>query len=175
VLDPAETAIRQIEARGFTATDVRHILVTHFDLDHIGGLADFPDATVHVSAAEADGAIHHPSWRERVRYSRAQWARPEAGRAPVTGDAWRGFAAAEQLTDIDPGLVFVSLPGHTRGHAAVAVDTGSGWIPHAGDAFYHHSAIDGRGRQPWPLTLRERAVAWHDRTARHNRARLAEL
>lgn len=175
-LDPAETAIRQIEARGFTAADVRHILVTHFDMDHIGGLADFPDALVHVSAAEADGAIHRPSRRERVRYSRAQWAHgPTLVEHPVTGDAWRGFAAAEQLADVDPGLVFVSLPGHTRGHAAVAVDTGSGWILHAGDAFYHHSAIDGQGRQPWLLTLQERAVAWHDRTARDNRARLAEL
>ena len=44
VLDPAETALRQVEALGFTASDVRHIVLTHADMDHIGGLADFPDA-----------------------------------------------------------------------------------------------------------------------------------
>ncbi len=46
-LDPAQTAVRQIEALGFRAADVRHIVVTHLDVDHAGGIGDFPAATVH--------------------------------------------------------------------------------------------------------------------------------
>ncbi|HEY8360392.1 MAG TPA: MBL fold metallo-hydrolase, partial [Ramlibacter sp.] len=31
------TALRQIERLGFTAADVRHIVLTHLDFDHAGG------------------------------------------------------------------------------------------------------------------------------------------
>ncbi len=65
-LEVAETALRQIADLGFRIDDVRHIVPTHLDLDHAGGLADFPEATVHVHAAElraannADLAGAHP-------------------------------------------------------------------------------------------------------------------
>ena len=36
------TALKQLEALGFAAGDVRHIVTTHLDLDHAGGLPDFP-------------------------------------------------------------------------------------------------------------------------------------
>src|SRR5262249_30927368 len=45
--DPSGTAVRQVEALGLKAADVRHIVVTHLDLDHAGGILDFPNATVH--------------------------------------------------------------------------------------------------------------------------------
>ncbi len=46
---------------------------------------------------------------------------------------------------------------------------------HAGDAFYHHSVVDGRGHQPAVLTVMERMVAHDFRRVRDNHARLAEL
>ncbi|MBB1051650.1 MBL fold metallo-hydrolase, partial [Dietzia sp. CW19] len=36
-LDPSETAYRRIEAMGFDPREVRHIVLTHMDFDHIGG------------------------------------------------------------------------------------------------------------------------------------------
>ena len=71
VFSREETAAHQIEQLGFRRDDVRHIVVTHFDLDHIGGLSDFPDAQVHVTAAEALGAIISPSRSEKTRYRAA--------------------------------------------------------------------------------------------------------
>lgn len=41
------TAARQVEQLGFRRSDVRHIVLTHLDFDHAGGLDDFPEATVH--------------------------------------------------------------------------------------------------------------------------------
>jgi glyoxylase-like metal-dependent hydrolase (beta-lactamase superfamily II) len=32
--------------------DIKHCIITHLDFDHIGGLADFPDAAVHISGEE---------------------------------------------------------------------------------------------------------------------------
>lgn len=174
--DPDETAARQVQALGFRRDDVRHIVITHFDLDHIGGLADFPAAQVHVTAAEIDGAIRSPSWRERVRYRPVQWEhRPDIVEHGAGGESWRGFAAAKQLDAVSPGVVLVPMPGHTRGHAAVAVDAGDHWVLHCGDAFYHRGEIDGRTAVPRTLKVQERVTALDFKRLSANQARIAEL
>ncbi|WP_373198548.1 MBL fold metallo-hydrolase [Mycobacterium marinum] len=171
-----ETAVHQIERLGYRPSDVRHIVLTHFDFDHIGGLADFPDAQVHVTSAEARGAIHAPSFRERVRYRSVQWAHgPKLVEHGHDGESWRGFAAAKTLDAIADGVVLVPMPGHTRGHAAVAVDAGDRWILHCGDAFYHVGTLDGQSKVPFVLRSQEELFSFDRRQLRDNQARLAEL
>jgi glyoxylase-like metal-dependent hydrolase (beta-lactamase superfamily II) len=174
--NPGETAAHQVHLLGFSREDVRHIVVTHFDADHIGGLSDFPHAQVHVTAAEAFAATMSPSRAERTRYRSAQWAHgPKIVEHTPVGETWRGFAAAKQLDDIAPGIVLVSLPGHTRGHACVAVDAGRRWLLHAGDAFYHPGTIDGHSHVPLALRAMESLIAFDLKQVRDNHARLAEL
>ncbi|WIM94016.1 MBL fold metallo-hydrolase [Actinoplanes oblitus] len=174
-LDREETAVVQVERLGFRPSDVRHIVVTHFDIDHIGGLADFPHAQVHVTAAEAEGALRPPTRGERRRFRSAQWSHgPHLVEHTPQGESWRGFAAAKELTGIAPGIVLIALPGHTRGHACVAVDAGSRWLLHCGDAFYHRGTLDGT-RVPLGLRIAETAVAFDRSQVRANHARLAAL
>ncbi|HJK90467.1 MAG TPA: MBL fold metallo-hydrolase, partial [Polyangiaceae bacterium LLY-WYZ-15_(1-7)] len=80
---PAETARAQIEALGLDPADVRHIVLTHLDLDHAGGLSDFPAARVHLLADEQGAALAPPTAAERSRYRSAQWAH---------GPDWRPYA-----------------------------------------------------------------------------------
>jgi glyoxylase-like metal-dependent hydrolase (beta-lactamase superfamily II) len=75
ILSREETVAHQIERLGFRRDDVRHIIITHLDLDNAGGISDFPAARIHLTAAEALGAIRAPSRREKIRYRSAQWAR----------------------------------------------------------------------------------------------------
>lgn len=177
VFDPAEAAVRQVRALGHDPADVRHIVLTHLDLDHAGALPDFPNARVHVSAAELDAATHPRDTGERLRYRAAQWAHgPRWVTYGPGGDDWFGFGgvrAAEGLPDI----LLVPLAGHTRGHQGVAVrDDGGRWLLHAGDAYFHHGLFDPAGPRSTPLLgFFERRVQT-DRDARlENRARLREL
>lgn len=175
VLRQEETALEQLLARGFARDDVRHVVLTHFDVDHIGGLSDFPEALVHVTSAEARGAVHAPTFFERQRYRSVQWAHgPRLVEHDVTGEAWRGFAAARELTEIAPGVVLVSLPGHSRGHAGVAVETDDGWLLHAGDAYYDHVEVTG-GQASRTIRLAQRLLAHDYQALLDNQARLTEL
>ena len=176
ILSHEETVAHQIERLGFTRDDVRHIIITHLDMDHAGGISDFPAARIHLTAAEALGAMWAPSRQEKIRYRSAQWAHnPHIVEHDPRGEKWRGFAAAKELAEISPGIVLVSLPGHTRGHACVAVDAGHRWVLHAGDAFYHHGTLDGRSSVPRALTAMESMVAFDRKTVLANHVRLAEL
>lgn len=46
-----------------------------------------------------------------------------------------------RLTGLPPEILALPLPGHSRGHAAIAVDTGHGWLVHAGDAYFHRPPV----------------------------------
>ena len=177
-LDPARTAIRQIEQLGFAAGDVRHIVVTHLDVDHAGGLPDFPDAIVHVHADEKDAAMARRWPKESGRYRPNHWAHgPRWSLYSATdGEPWFGFAAVRTLAGLPDEILAIPLAGHSRGHAAIAVRTPSTWLLHAGDAYFHHSmVVTPPGRMPFGLRAFERLVAIEPTRLGANHARLREL
>lgn len=175
-----ETAARQIEALGFARSDVRHIVLTHFDIDHVGGLGDFPDATVHTTAVEFETANHPPTRDERRRYRQVQWSHgPTVQTYAGGGEAWHGFEVAYPVLD---GISLVPMVGHTRGHALVAVDAGErGWLLHAGDAVFDRGSIaiagDSVDDRAHRRTIRmfEQVVAQDRSKLAGNHARLSQL
>lgn len=168
------SAIEQVKALGLDPRDVRHIVPTHLDLDHAGGLADFPWATVHVHVAERDAALARSTFMERKRYRPAHFAHgPKWAPYSQTGEPWKGFAAVRALPGLPPELLAIPLPGHTRGHACIAVDTGPRWLLHAGDAYFGRGAIDGTGA-PLGLRLFEQLAALDRTRVAENHARLGE-
>ncbi len=170
------TALRQIEALGFSAADVRHIVTTHLDLDHAGGLPDFPDAEVHVLAAELEAALH-PSLRERSRYiGGAHWKHdPRWVTHGAGGDEWLGFESVRILPDVDVEIALVPLIGHTRGHTGVAIREGEGWLLHCGDAYFNHREVESPPSCPPALRLFQTLMAADNAARKANRDRLREL
>lgn len=197
-LDPAETAYRRIEAMGFDRRDVRHIVLTHLDFDHIGGLADFPEAQVHVSTEALTWAVRTPRWIERRRYRRAQWAHgPRFSEYTYGTDRWEGFRVRD-LDNVVEGMLLVDLPGHTVGHAGVLVPgkvVGPGHdddrddnddtqdnatatataILHAGDAYYSQGQVDPAVGNATVIGVPERVMALQPEAIELTHARLSAL
>ena len=172
-LDLAETALQQVEALGFAADDVTDIAVTHLDLDHAGGLGDFPHARVHVHQPEHDAA-HHPTAREKARYVAGQWAHgPQWVQHSEQGDDWFGFPSVTALGD---DVLIIPLPGHTRGHAGVAVRDGDGhWLLHAGDAFFDGRQVASPPRCNRALAAFQVLMGVSNKLRKANLERLQEL
>lgn len=137
------TAVRQIERLGFSARDVRHIVLTHLDFDHAGGLDDFPEATVHMMIDEGEDAARQRSWLDRQRYRPQQWSSYSRWRGyEPSGEPWFGFGSVRDLVGLDGSILLVPLVGHTLGHAGVAVREDTGWLLLAGDAYFDHDELD---------------------------------
>lgn len=130
--DEQATALRRIERMGYAAEDVKHIILTHGDPDHAGGLADFPHAQVHVSEEE-HAAISKGHWR----YLPVQFEHGPKWRIhPVATRRWFGLEARTVPIGFDTEVLFILLFGHTLGHCGVAVHRGDRWLLHVGDAYY---------------------------------------
>ncbi|MEU6645238.1 MBL fold metallo-hydrolase [Saccharomonospora sp. NPDC046836] len=176
-LSQEETALHQVRQLGYDPADVRHIVLTHLDLDHAGGLADFPDATVHVAERELD-AMRNPRNRlERTRYRKAQFAHgPKFSSYTAHGEPWFGFDAVRDLVGLPPEILLVPLAGHTSGHSGVAVDTGEGWLLNAGDTYFFHGQVDPVNPRTTPgLGLFERVMQTEAESRRHNLDRVRQL
>jgi len=175
-LDPAEPAIVQVRARGLDPGDVRHVVVTHLDVDHAGGLADFPAARVHVHAREHAAAIARARPGERRRYLPEHWSHGPRWEVYVEdGDTWRGLPAVTRLRGLDADIGLLPMHGHSRGHSAVIARTGDRWLVHAGDAYYHRGAVEGSGAIPLGLAAFERLTQVDAAARRASAAALRQL
>jgi len=174
-LDASETAISRIRALGFDPADVRHILTTHLDLDHTGGLPDFPDADVHLLGRELQAGMN-PDWRSRQRYIAAHWSHgPHWVEHEAGGDQWFGFDSVRVLPGSDEEILLIPLPGHTFGHAGVAVKQADRWLLHCGDAYFHRGQVQTPAHCPPALALIQVVDQVDGAARRQNVERLREL
>ncbi|WP_280471078.1 MBL fold metallo-hydrolase [Nocardia cyriacigeorgica] len=169
----------QVEALGYSRRDVRDIVVTHLDLDHAGGLVDFPWATVHVHRDELAAISGVLGRRDRFRYRPVQVAHEPRwvvyDEADISEASWFGFPSVARLRGLPAGIALVPLVGHTRGHVGVAVELGDGWLLHAGDAYTYHEQMAARPRLPVGAALFQLSVDTHRGLRRENQRRLRAL
>ena len=164
-LEADETAVSRLRRMGVDPRDVRHIVMTHLDFDHAGGLTDFPQAQVHVHARELAAARRRDGVIARGRYRPAQLDHPMLEYSNP-GPMWFGLPTLRGLEGLPASIFLVPLPGHTEGHCGVAIDTGDGWVLHAGDTIFMHSELHQ------PIRLPSLAAAYQNVMQVNREARL---
>ncbi|MFC7153982.1 MBL fold metallo-hydrolase [Halomarina halobia] len=114
----ARTLAREIEATGHRVGDVERVLLTHYDLDHVGGLGrlDLEGATVYVGMPDVDYLTGAASPPVSTRKGALQRALAPLARAPRV--------AVEPVADGDRvgSFTVYETPGHTPGHVAYVSD-----------------------------------------------------
>jgi glyoxylase-like metal-dependent hydrolase (beta-lactamase superfamily II) len=177
-IGPGERAIDQVRLFGFSPRDVRHIILTHLDFDHAGGIEDFPWADVHVLREEHAAACDRRGFIAKRRYLPSQW---DAGvhwktYEPMHGEPWFGFTAVRQLGNLPPEILMIPLRGHTLGHCGVAIRQNGGWLLHAGDAYFDYREMSpGHPQCAIGRSLYQRMMDTDRRARLENQERLRRL
>ncbi len=144
-LSPENTAYEQIKKLGFSPNDVSDIIIGHCDMDHIGGLSDFPQATAHMMKTEWDHANHPESSIEIKRYLKNLWENHSHFEFYENiGEKFHHF----NLTRIKGlnELYLISLAGHTHGQAGVYIPSEN--FVFASDAYMNQMQMDPNSYQP---------------------------
>lgn len=122
---------------GVAPGDVTDVLITHSHGDHVGGLANadgtpaFPNAKVRMAAAEWTYMQGQPNAADLVKAITPQIATFAPGAAVI------------------PGITAISIPGHTPGHVAYEIASGSQRLLDIGDSA--HSSVISLSQPDWTM------------------------
>jgi nucleoside-diphosphate-sugar epimerase/glyoxylase-like metal-dependent hydrolase (beta-lactamase superfamily II) len=126
-ITPEENASAQLEAKGVAPSQVKWIVLSHFDPDHIGGLRDFPESRI-ICSKNAYADTVGKSGLKAVAGRLLTGLLPEdfSARVLLLSDAeGPAIGPFEHSTDLfgDGSVVIVELPGHASGMIGAFVQT----------------------------------------------------
>ena len=150
-MTPEQEVGPRLRQLGFSADDVRWVVLTHLHQDHDGGLHHFPNAEFVVSRREwATAAGFKGRLSGYVNQRWPDWFQPRL--VDVDQRPFGPFAGHHTLTQ-SGDIQLVPTPGHSLGHLSVILVEGHLSIVFAGDASYTEDLLiarkaDGIGVDP---------------------------
>lgn len=143
LMDPRDA----LKPLGIRAEAVDQVIVTHLHYDHAGGLHLFPNARLHLQAAE-------------MAYATGPCMCHGTLRMPFTADhvceaVQRLYSGRVTFHDGDgqiaDGVSVHCIGGHSRGLQCVRVRTQAGWLVLASDAAHYYENLFAR--KPFPIVV----------------------
>lgn len=111
----------QMRAVGLDPNDVRLVVVTHLDWDHVGGVGHFPHAEVLVHRPEFEFA---KTFQGKMRYQPKLWPSSfDPTLYDLEAEPYGPFAHSKTVTD-RRDVRLVPIPGHSIAQVAAIVKTG---------------------------------------------------
>jgi N-acyl homoserine lactone hydrolase len=121
-IEPDQTLPTQLKRIGYDPADVDYAVVSHLHQDHIGGLADLPNARIVLAAdehqtlssrfAEANGVL-----RRHLDFPEHRWM-------PIEFEPIQGVPGFERGYDLfgDSSMMLLPTPSHTPGSVSMLVE-----------------------------------------------------
>ncbi|WP_375230420.1 N-acyl homoserine lactonase family protein [Roseobacter sp. S98] len=132
---------------GITPEAITDVIVTHLHYDHAGGLHLFPNARLHMQAAEMAYATGPCMCHDTLRMPFTAGHICEAVQRLYSGKVIFTDGDAE----IADGVTVHCIGGHSRGLQAVRVRTELGWMVLASDAAHYYENFVAR--KPFPIVV----------------------
>jgi glyoxylase-like metal-dependent hydrolase (beta-lactamase superfamily II) len=148
-LELKDTAFHQIKKLNLDPGNVTDIILTHLDIDHVGGLKDFPNARVHVAQEELDAANSNNK-RLKPRYDKRLWSHgPKWETYPLQEFKELGpIKVSPPLNWVNGKIRLVDFHGHTPGHCGVLIQQETKKdILFCGDAFLNFKQLKANYRK----------------------------
>jgi glyoxylase-like metal-dependent hydrolase (beta-lactamase superfamily II) len=133
--DSAGQLLDALNAAGIAADDITHVLFTHGHPDHLWGVLDDFDEATFFNAEHIMGEIEYDYWMDPNTINSIG----EARAAFAAGASRRLDSLGDQITRISDGAEIVSglraklTPGHSPGHMAFEIASGSQQLMIIGD------------------------------------------
>ena len=152
-LGTGEAACTQLQNQGISPNDIRIVVISHFHVDHIAGLGDFPKATYVATKSAWESVRHLSGWsalrngffpsiipsdfNERLRIVESYEKRPMA---PELSPFSLGYDLCGDGT-----VMAIELPGHACGQLGLCAQaTGGQWTLLAADSCWLSRAFRDR-------------------------------
>ena len=127
-----------MKAAGIDPAKIDAILVSHFHPDHIFGLMEKDtNKPVYANTEIIVSDVEYKFWTDPSVIDRLPEARKGlARRIQAVFPTWKNIRQVEGEPEVAPGIRFVSAPGHTPGHRAFHLSSGSSQLMISNDTAY---------------------------------------
>lgn len=132
---------------GLKPENITSVIVTHLHYDHAGGLHLFPNAKLHMQAAEMAYATGPCMCHDALRMPFTAGHICEAVKRLYSGQVVFHDGDAQ----VAEGVTVHCIGGHSRGLQAVRVRTQAGWLVLASDAAHYYENVFAR--KPFPIVV----------------------
>lgn len=143
----AQDPRQALKPLGIDADSVTDVIVTHLHYDHAGGLHLFPNARLHLQAAEMVFATGPCMCHGPLRAPFTSGHICEA----ITRLYGGKVIFYDGEGEVAEGLTVHRIGGHSRGLQAVRVLTEAGWLCLASDAAHYYENVFAR--KPFPIVV----------------------